>query len=163
MNRTRKKVVPTGQPFDRRHSLETGEVRITTFVPLQFKRRGIKKVVVGPTGIDEPVKISDPNPAISPNQDPTLLRALGRGFYWQHLLDTGMAADAPEIAEREGLHRVTVNDALRFALLAPDILAAALDGSLPRTCSLETLQRQTTPLDWALQRRMIAQLKRRSP
>lgn len=159
MNRTRKKVVPTGQPFDRRHPLETGEVRVTTFVPLQFKRRGIKKVVVGPAGVDEPVKISDITRAISPNLDPTLLRGLGRGFYWQYLLDTGAVADAAEIAEREGLHRVTVNDALRFALLAPDILAAALEGRLPRTCSLEMLQRQTTPLDWALQRRVIAQLK----
>lgn len=95
MNRTRKKVVPTGQPFDRRHPLETGEVRITTFVPLQFKRRGIKKVVVGPIGVDAPVKVGDPNPAISPNLDPTLLRALGRGLFWQHLLDKGLVAEWP--------------------------------------------------------------------
>ena len=158
MNRTRKKVVPTGQPFDRRHPLETGKVRITTFVPLQFKRRGIKKVVVGPEGVAEPVKVSDSNPAISPNHDATLLRGLGRGFHWQYLLDTGAVADAAEIAKREGIHRVTVNDALRFALLAPDLLAAAVDGRLPRTFSLETLQRQTIPLDWAHQRRLIAEL-----
>lgn len=59
---------------------------------------------------------------------------------------------------REGLHRVTMNDALRFALLAPDIPEAALDGRLPRPFSLETLQRQTIPLDWAHQRRLIAEL-----
>jgi hypothetical protein len=158
MNRTRKKLVPTGQSFDRRHPLETGEVRITTFVPLQFKRRGIKKVVVGPAGVDEPVKVSDANSAISPTLDRPLLTALGRGLYWQHLLDIGTVKDTAEIAAQEGLHRVTVNDALRFALLAPDILAAALDGHLPRTFSLETLQRQTTPLDWSLQRRLMAEL-----
>lgn len=158
MNRTRKKVVPTGQPFDRRHPLETGEVRVTTFVPLTFKKRGIQKVVVGPVGVDEPVKIGDRDFATSPNLDRPLLAALGRGFYWQYLLDRGTVADTAEIAAREGLHRVTVNDALRFALLAPDILAAALDGRLPRTFSLETLQRQSIPLDWALQRSLIAEL-----
>lgn len=155
MNRTRKKVVPTGQPFDRRHPLETGEVRITTFVPLQFKRRGIKKVVVGPAGVDEPVKISDPSPAISPNQDPTLLRGLGRGFYWQHLLDTGAVADAAEIAEREGLHKTLVNDHLRFAILAPDLVDAALQGTLPRTVTLLSLLRDGISICWQAQRTRI--------
>lgn len=159
MNRTRNKLVPTGQPFDRRHPLDTGEVRVTTFVPLQFRRRGIKKVVVGPVDVDEPVKVGDQDSAISPHLDRPLLTALGRGFYWQHLLDTGVVSNTAEIAAREGLHRVTVNDALRFALLAPDILTAALDGRLPRTFSLETLQRQTTPLDWSLQHRQIEELR----
>lgn len=155
MNRTRKKLVPTGQPFDRRHPLETGEVRITTFVPLQFKRRGIKKVVVGPAGVNEPVKVSDPNPAISPNQDPTLLRGLGRGFYWQHLLDTGVVADAAEIAEREGLHKTFVNDYLRFAILAPDLVDAALRGALPRTVTLLGLLRDGIPACWQAQQTQI--------
>lgn len=155
MNRTRKKVVPTGQPFDRRHPLEKGEVRITTFVPLQFKRRGIKKVVVGPAGVDEPVKVSDPNPAISPTQDPTLLRGLGRGFYWQHLLDTGVVADAAEIAEREGLHKTFVNDHLRLAILAPDLVEAALQGALPRTVTLLGLLRDGIPACWQAQRMWI--------
>ncbi len=155
MNRTRKKLVPAGQPFDRRHPLETGEVRITTFVPLQFKRRGIKKVVVGPTGVDEPVKVSDPNPAISPNQDPALLRALGRALYWRHLLDTGAVAHTAEIAEREGLHRTFVNDHLRLALLAPDLVDAALQGALPRTVTLLSLLRDGIPLCWQAQRTRI--------
>ncbi len=46
-------------------------------------------------------------------------------------------------------HRVTVSDALRFALLAPGIVQAALDGTLPRTMTLEILQRRAIPLDWA--------------
>lgn len=63
---------------------------------------------------------------------------------------------AGEIAEREGLHRVTVNDALRFTLLAPDIVAAILEGRLAPTFTLETLQRNTVPLDWHQQHEMIA-------
>ena len=151
MNPTRKKLIPTGQPHERQHPLDAGGVKITTFIPLQFKKRGYKKVVVGPVGVDDPVVINAPELAISPSQDPTLLKALGRGCYWQHLLDTGAAEDAAEIAEREGLHRVTVSDALRFALLAPNIVEKALEGDLPRTMSLETLQRRILPLDWEKQ------------
>lgn len=155
MNRSSKKLIPTGQPHARRHPLEDGGVRITTFVPLQFKKRGIKKVVVGPVGVDDPVVVNAPTPAISPVLDSPLLKTLGRGYYWQHLLDTGAARDAAEIAEREGLHRVTVSDALRFALLAPSIVQEALNGTLPRTMSLEMLQRRTIPLAWDGQREMV--------
>ena len=62
---------------------------------------------------------------------------------------------ATEISEREGLHRVKVSDAKRFALLAPGIVQAVLGGSLPRTMSLGTLQRRTMPLDWAEQWGMV--------
>jgi hypothetical protein len=155
MNQTAKKLLPTGHPHERRHPLEDGGVKITTFIPLQFKKRGYKKVVVGPVGVVNPVVENISDAAIAPSQDPTLLKALGRGCYWQHLLDIGAAADAAEIAEREGVHRVTVNDALRFALLAPSIVQKALEGTLPRTMSLEMLQRRTLPLKWGEQREMI--------
>lgn len=160
MNRTSKKLILAGRPHERRHPLENGGVKITTFVPLQFKKRGIKKVVVGPQGVDDPVTVNSLTPAITPTLDPCLLKALGRGCFWQHLLDTGAVADTAEIAEREGLHRVTINDGLRLALMAPDIVQAAFDGKLPRTVSLETLQRATIPLDWGKQRELIAALGR---
>jgi hypothetical protein len=136
----------------RRHPLEEGGVRITTFVPLRFKKRGLRRVVVGPEGIAEPMAVTTSAPAIPPCHDPALIKALGRGHYWQHLLDTGAVADTTEIATREGLHKVTVNGAVRFALLAPDIVQAALDGRLPRSLSLEALQRESITLDWAQQR-----------
>jgi hypothetical protein len=158
MNRTGNKLLPTGQPHERRHPLEDGGVKITTFVPLQFRKRGIKKVVVAPVGIENSVVVKVAEAAITQNQDPTLLKVLGRGFYWQHLLDTGTVADAAEIAEREGMHRVTINDGLRFALLAPGIVQAALEGTLSRTMSLEMLQRRSVPLDWVEQRGMVDEL-----
>ena len=155
MNRTRKKLIQNGQPHERRHPLEEGGVRLTTFVPLQFKKRGIKKVVVGPAGVDAPVKVGTQELAISPNQDPTLLRALGRGFYWLHLLETGVVEDAAEIAEREGLHRTFINDYLRLAILAPDLVDAALHGMLPRTVTLLSLLRDGVPVCWQGQRSQI--------
>lgn len=155
MNRTRARIQVAGPPHQRRHPLEEGGVRITTFVPLRFKKRDLRRVVVGPDGIAEPVALTTSSPAIPPCHDAALIKALGRGHYWQHLLDTGAVADTAEIAAREGLHKVTVNDAVRFALLAPDIVQAALDGRLPRSLSLETLQRASVALDWVRQRRWM--------
>lgn len=151
MNRTRKAMIQEGQPHERRHPLEAGGVRISTFVPLRFKKRGNRKVVVAPAGVEQAVTVEPPTQAIPASVDATLLKTIARGFYWQHLLDTGVVEDAAEIAEREGLHRVTVNDGLRFALLAPNIVEKALEGDLPRTMSLETLQRRILPLDWEKQ------------
>ena len=112
-------------------------------------------MVVGPDGIAEPAAVSTTTPAIPPCHDAALIKALGRGHYWQHLLDAGTVADTAEIAAREGLHKVTVHDAVRFALLAPDIVQAALDGTLPRSLSLEALQRESLVPDWARQRRWV--------
>ncbi|GGH54778.1 hypothetical protein GCM10010975_11660 [Comamonas phosphati] len=48
MNRSSKRLIGDGKPHERRHPLEGGGVRITTFVPFHFKKRGIKKVIVAP-------------------------------------------------------------------------------------------------------------------
>ena len=158
MNRTRKKLLADGRPHERRHPLADGGVRITTFVPLRFKKRGVKKVIVAPDGMDTPVMFNTPPSPVNPSHDLPLLKALGRGHYWQNLLDAGIVVDTAEIAQREGIHRATVNEVLRLALLAPDIVQAAIEGTLPRTISLETFLRTTFPLDWVKQRKMVAGL-----
>ena len=157
MNLPIKILVTDGAPHARRHPLEGGGVRITTFVPFHFKRRGFKKVIVPPTGENHPVTLSD-SLVIAPEQDQPLIKALGRGFYWQYLLETSAVASTTEIAEREGIHRSTINEFLRLALLAPDIVQAAYEGKLPRTVSLEALLRAKIPYDWKRQREMIASL-----
>lgn len=157
MNRSSKKLVGDGKPHERRHPLEGGGIRITTFVPFHFKKRGIKKVIVAPEGVSRPIAVTD-TPVLSPEQDRPLLKALGRGIYWQQLIDNGTVASGTEIAERECIHRSTVNDLLRLALLAPDIVQAAYEGRLPRAVSLEAILRAKVPLDWNEQRRLIASL-----
>ncbi len=157
MNRYSKKLVGDGKPHERRHPLEGGGVRITTFVPFHFKKRGIKKVIVAPEGVSQPVAITE-TPLLTPEQDRPLLKAMGRGIYWQQLIDNGTVSCAIEIAEREGIHRSTVSDLLRLSLLAPDIVQAAYEGRLPRAVSLEAILRAKVPLDWNEQRRMIASL-----
>lgn len=160
MNRTSKKLIPTGEPHERRHPLQDGGVKITTFVPLQFRKRGLRKVVVGPQGVTNPVSVNALIPVITPNQDTFLLKTLGRCYYWQHLLDTGVVADTGEIAAREGLSKITVNETLRLASLAPDIADAALHGTLPRTVSRYLFLRAAPPLDWDMQLDMIASFGR---
>ena len=157
MNRSSKTLVGDGKPHERRHPLEDGGVRITTFVPFHFKKRGIKKVIVAPEGVSQPVAITE-TPLLTPEQDRPLLKAMGRGIYWQQLIDNGTVSCAIEIAEREGIHRSRVSDLLRLSLLAPDIVQAAYEGRLPRAVSLEAILRAKVPLDWNEQRRMIASL-----
>ncbi len=157
MNRSSKKLIGDGKPHERRHPLQGGGVRITTFVPFHFKKRGIKKVIVAPEGVSQPIAVTD-TPVLTPEQDRPLLKALGRGIYWQQLIDNGTVASGTEIAERECIHRSTVNDLLRLTLLAPDIVQAAYEGRLPRAVSLEAILRAKVPLDWNEQRRLIASL-----
>lgn len=150
------RMAAAGTPHQRRHPLENGDVKLTTFVPITFRRRGLKKVVVGPEGVTNPVLFHTLTPAITPTQDTPLLKALGRCYYWQRLLDSGAVADIGEIATREGLARITVGETMRLASLAPDIAEAILRGTLPRTVSRQVLLRITIPLDWDKQRKIIA-------
>ena len=119
--------------------------------------RSSKKEIVAPEGVSQPIAVTD-TPVLTPEQDRPLLKALGRGIYWQQLIDNGTVASGTEIAERECIHRSTVNDLLRLALLAPDIVQAAYEGRLPRAVSLEAILRAKVPLDWNEQRRLIASL-----
>ena len=151
MTRSSKKLVPNGQPHDRRHPLDNGGAKITTFVPLQFKKRGVKKVLVAPAGVSEPVAYCAA-PPMAPQHDSVLLRALGRAYYWQQLLDSGTVADTAEIAEREGIIRSTVSQVLRLALLSPDVAEAAVAGTLSATVSLERLLWAPLPREWKEQR-----------
>ena len=95
MNRSSKKLVGDGRPHERRHPLKGDGVRITTFVPLHFKKRGIKKVIVAPEGVNQPIAVND-TPVLTPEQDRALIRAMGRGIYWQQLIDSGKLASATE-------------------------------------------------------------------
>lgn len=111
-----------------------------TFVPLVFKRRGIRRLA--DTG------------AVA--HDPTIIEAVARAFHWQQLLDSGEFKSGTAIARAEGLHHSTVNELLRLTLLAPDIVESLLAGRQPRLLTLIWFQRNPIPVDWQAQRRVIA-------
>ena len=59
-----------------------------------------------------------------------------------------MVEDTVEIAKRESLSMVTVDEILRMVSLAPGIANGILNGTLPRTVSRQLLVRVKLPLDW---------------
>ncbi len=66
----------------------------------------------------------------------------------------------PTAMWKQCLDRVTVSDALRFALPTPWIVQAVQEGTLPQTMTLEMLKRRTIPPDLEGQRRRIEGLRK---
>ena len=110
---------------------------ITVTIPMQWKRRGGRKVIIAPDGGDAwaPAK---------PRPDETLIRALARAHRWKRMLEEGRHRSAVEIAEAENVTRSFVNRLLRLTLLSPDIVrgdprraaakgdaAGGADGAMP--------------------------------
>jgi hypothetical protein len=120
---------------------------ITVHIPVTWKRRGGRKVIIAPDGGDawEPAK---------PRQDEKLIRALARAHRWKRLLDGGSYRSAGELAEAEGLTRSFVNRLLRLTLLASDIQEAILDGKQPEVMQLVELTR-AMPSGWGEQRKAL--------
>ena len=66
----------------------------------------------------------------------------------------------PTAMWKQCLDRVTVSDALRFALPTPWIVQAVQEGTLPQTMTLEMLKRRTIPPDLEGQRWKIEGLRK---
>lgn len=151
----RRRLIVNGEASPRRHPpLEGDVVKGSTFVPVMFRQRGQQRVAISPPGVDTPVMMPTlpARPALPKRHDPALLKALARGFYWQHLIESGVVSGAGEIAKRDGVHRVSVNELLRMARLAPAIVEAAMAGQLAQTVSRQVLVRAAMPRGWDEQR-----------
>jgi hypothetical protein len=121
---------------------------VTVHVPMTFRRRGGRKLIVAPDG-----RAMSAAPSRA-QIDNVLLRALARAVRWQRLLDQGTCSTIKEIASREKIDPSYVGDVLRLNLLAPDIVEMILDGRQPPTLQFETL-RKSLPLLWQEQRKAI--------
>lgn len=120
---------------------------ITVTIPMAWKRRGGRKVIIAPDGGDAwaPAK---------PRPDETLIRALARAHRWKGMLEDGRYQTAGEVAEAEKVTRSFVNRLLRLTLLAPDLQEVILDGRQPKGMQLEELTR-ALPMGWEEQRQWI--------
>lgn len=90
-----------------------------------------------------------------PAHDVTLLEGVARGFYWQHLVDSGAIKSGSDIARAEGLHHSVPNELMRLTLLAPDIIEMLMAGRQPRRMNLMWFQRNPLPVDWEVQRKIV--------
>ena len=101
-------------------SLSPDGSTITVFVPIGWRRRGGRKVIVAPPGCDDW--------ASPPKIDRALVKALARAHRWRRLLEEGRFGTLAELADAERISRSYVCRILRLTLLAPDIIERILDG-----------------------------------
>ncbi len=82
-----------------------------------------------------------------------LLSAIAKGRRWLDEMISGKVEGIEEIAAREGVSERSARMGLSLAFLAPDIVRAAVDGTLPRGFSVSRLTEM--PASWAEQRRAL--------
>lgn len=123
--------------------METEVVSIN--VPMTFRKRGGRKVIVLPDG-------TQGNPAPTATIDNAMVKAIARAFRWQKLLENGTYGCLDEIAKAERIGASFVSRIIRLSLLAPDIVAAIMEGQQPAYLTLKSLMR-SFPVEWAVQKR----------
>jgi hypothetical protein len=126
-------------------SASNGSFNVT--IPIRITRRGRRKAVTLPDG-------SALQPRAWDNQPTPMQLALIRGHRWLALLQSGKARNLTEVAQLEGMDRAYVSRMVNLTTLAPDIVAAILDESLPDHVTLFDLA-SGTPLLWDEQRALL--------
>jgi hypothetical protein len=118
---------------------------IAVFLPMAWRRRGGRKIIVAPAGCDDW--------APPPRIDNTLIKALARAHRWRRMLESGEYGTLAEMADAERISRSYVSRILRLTLLAPDIVERILDGR--PTAGLSQLLKPF-PVEWEEQRRQLS-------
>ncbi len=120
---------------------------ISIEIPMTFRRRGGRKVIVLPDG-------SHGHPSPAATIDNAMVKAIARAFRWQKLLENGTYGCLDEIAKAERIGPSFISRVIRLASLAPDIVEAILDGRQPAHLTLKDLM-VTFPVEWERQRRLL--------
>lgn len=119
----------------------------TTEIPMSFRIRGGKTVMVLPDGTR----------AVAQREatvDNTMVKVLARGFRWQRLLYDGTYATIEDMAAAEKINPSYISRLMRLAYLSPTIVEAILDGRHPAHLTMKDLM-QPFPLEWAAQERQF--------
>ena len=150
-----------GSPLDLVKRVELGSAEVALFVDLsrfvgdenavlrhgirtRMKRRGVEMRLV---------LHGSENARRSPDPDAALVKAVARTHGWFDSLLSGRVESLVDIAKAEGVSDRYVSQLLPLAFLAPDIVAAILEGAQPIELTAETLtKRCDLPLGWAEQR-----------
>lgn len=117
---------------------------ISIEIPMAFKKRGGRKVIVLPDG-------SHGHPEPAATIDNTMIKSIARAFRWQKLLENGTYTCLDDIARSEKIGASFVSRYYRLVLLAPDIVEAILDGRQPAELTVKVLLK-SFPITWNGQR-----------
>jgi len=112
---------PAGGSLMAKAAIHDDAGSLTVTVPMKFRKRGGRKLVISPTGAD----------AWAPARarvDNAMVKALARAHRWQKLLHAGHYQTVRDLAEAENINPSYVARTLRLTLLAPHIVEAILDG-----------------------------------
>lgn len=112
---------------------------VTIHVPFRIVRRGGRKEMQLPDSAAQPRRTNN-----------TLVKALARAFRWKRMLQSSEYATVAELAEREGIAPSYMTRVLRLTLLAPELVAAILDGRQGPEVTLARLM-EPFPLEWQAQ------------
>lgn len=116
---------------------------VTLRVPFRIVKRGGRKEMQMPEGA-----------STQRRPDNAIVKALARAFRWKRLLESGEFATIAELAAREGITLSYLTRILRLTLLAPDLVAAILDGRQGPEVTLARLMEQF-PAEWTEQFRSL--------
>ena len=120
---------------------------LTVSLPIKLIRRGKCMAVTLPDGTTVQPRPWDDTPT-------PIQQALARGHRWLEMIQFGQAQSLTEVAELEGMDRAYVSRMVNLTTLAPDIVAAILDETLPDHVTLFDLA-SGTPLLWDDQRALL--------
>jgi len=126
-----------------------GDGTITVRVPISIRKRGGRKVVLMPYGMEH-----DPTKLRCQQVDNAMVKALARAFRWRGMLEDGKYATVKEMAVEEQINESYVCRLLRLTLLAPEIVEVIIDGKQPPTMTLARVTRRL-PVVWNEQRSRI--------
>ena len=129
-----------------------GKDVISIEIPMTFKKRGGRKVIVLPDG-------SHGHPQPAATIDNAMVKAIARAFRWQKLLENGTYTCLDDIARSEKIGASFVSRYYRLVLLAPDIVEAILDGRQPAQLTMKDLL-SPFPVEWASQRMQLLEYRR---
>ena len=103
--------------------------------------------------------ITNAGKAALPAVDRTLIKTIVRARTWWDQLCADPTLTVTRIAQREQVTKSYVTRIVRLAFLAPDILSAALDGTVPVHLTTDRLTLgDTLPASWGEQRSAFGML-----
>ena len=123
---------------------EDSRAGLTTEIPMTFRRRAGKAVIVLPNG----ERAIERREALIDN---TMVKLIARGHRWHRQLFDGTHASIEDLAKSENISPSFVSRILRLAYLSPTIVEAILDGQFPAHLTMKRLM-EPFPMEWGRQR-----------